>query len=571
MAEPIPHIEDGNDSQLCENHCGGESTEDSPALFKLSGVDTTLGDSVLEDSLTKFLSIPIALLEKNYNGEEGTILFCRCSLFVEDEEKSSSDDEDEDDRLLSIIRERLEEVTTATSPASESSSPSEALFRKDASDVSVTILNEEEDECVEYITEEEAYLLWLEQNNNSDNDNENEDEDEDEGHLVSSPDGALVRPRHHTRRLDEEEEKSEGESVSNLRLTLGAATEKQLKRDPGLLDFDNVLRVHCTEILELLSSPETKDVENTVAATSSSSSVQGWRESFGSQPIMIYGIGGPTKEDSVVNTANENSNNASCSSSSIREDLIDFSRALRDIIVRHGADTIVRTGNRETLVKNGFHNSRPATLSDATTALLPGCSKIEYENEKGKPNGTIIFNPIHEMPAEFRSESVLGRWIDDETKPTFPNRLWRTILTSGERYPSSSEGNINNHNKDSGRCPKFTLCMANEGFGIGMHKHGPALFFLTEGRKKWYLSHPGPIDERIAAANDSQESGSSTSSISPTHPGFYAELSTHKCIQEPGELLLVPNLWYHEIYNLASPTIGIQALGDELPVPGALP
>merc|ERR1712176_280088 len=108
----------------------------------------------------------------------------------------------------------------------------------------------------------------------------------------------------------------------------------------------------------------------------------------------------------------------------------------------------------------------------------------------------------------------MGRWIDasaatetsmsEPPRREFPNRLWNTILDppkpEGEQYRDAL---------------KFTLCMANEGFGIGMHKHGPALFFLTEGRKKWYLSHPTSIEERMA----SQE---------PTHPGFYRDLSTHK-------------------------------------------
>jgi len=115
-----------------------------------------------------------------------------------------------------------------------------------------------------------------------------------------------------------------------------------------------------------------------------------------------------------------------------------------------------------------------------------------------------------------------------------------------------------------------------------MHKHGPALFFLTEGRKKWYLSHPKHIDDRIsncdvAAAQQKQKQNPNQSDnnnnnkilvgderTSTTHPGFYQHLSTHKCIQRPGELLFVPNLWYHEIYNLSSPTIGIQALAEEL-------
>ena len=47
-----------------------------------------------------------------------------------------------------------------------------------------------------------------------------------------------------------------------------------------------------------------------------------------------------------------------------------------------------------------------------------------------------------------------------------------------------------------------------------------------------------------------------------THPGFYRDLASHKCIQRPGEVLYVPNEWYHEIFNLDY-TVGIQALPDQ--------
>ena len=89
---------------------------------------------------------------------------------------------------------------------------------------------------------------------------------------------------------------------------------------------------------------------------------------------------------------------------------------------------------------------------------------------------------------------------------------------------------------------KYTMCVANEGFGIGFHRHSAAIFMLVEGRKKWYM---GP---------------QSTEHNTPTHPGFYREKSTHKCIQVAGEALYVPNQWYHEIFNLEY-TAGVQALG----------
>ena len=68
-------------------------------------------------------------------------------------------------------------------------------------------------------------------------------------------------------------------------------------------------------------------------------------------------------------------------------------------------------------------------------------------------------------------------------------------------------------------------------------------FMLIEGVKKWYM-----------CSSDGLEADTDT------HPGFYREKSTHKCIQKSGEVLYVPTEWYHEIFNISEYTAGIQAL-----------
>ena len=529
-----------------ENDHGCESDSDSlsPTLFKLSGVDTSLGDAVLEDELGKILLFRATLLEKDYNGEEGTILFCCCR----DGFENKSNRGDFDAHVLNTIGEYLQQQQIGIFFI---------RFEGKGTTPVVSIVDEEdeEDECVEYITEEEAYQLWLEQNQYKGNDSDNSSDTDTD--LVSSPDGALVKPKHHVLisncKQEEEEKKFDTEeshlSAKNAAKPLPAATAKQLERDPGLFHCDNVVRVHYTQVLEFLLE------KKAASQKSNSSSHESWKESFGSLPIVFYGLNDEGGEND----------------SPLITELEDFEEGLRDAIRQHGTETIVRTGNRETLVANGFHNSKPATLSQVVDPRLLGHGEDTEGNSSSSssssvgnhPERTIVFNPIHEMPPLFRSENVLGRWINyterSDTNRIFPNSLWGALLA-----------NVNGNNNTNDRsCPKYTLCIASEGFGIGMHKHGPALFFLTEGRKKWYLSHPGIIDERIAK-QQKHGNNSNSSSSSTTHPGFYKELSTHKCIQEPGELLLVPNLWYHEIYNLASPTIGIQALVDELPIPGTL-
>ncbi len=467
----------------------------SPTLFKLSGVDTTAGDVLLEETLGEILGVKTTLLEKDYDDQKGTILFC-CQG---DDGFETTKPDQLDAHVLNTIGEFLQ-TPIESNP--------DFWCKSTAAAISIVDEEEDDEECVEYITEEEAYQLWLEQNQTDENDTD------DLSDLVSSPDGHLVKPKHHANHLKEDDDQEQ--------TAMATCTARQLERDPGLFDFDNVERVHYAKVLEFLSNEKDSSILD--------SQTECWTRDFGSKPIVITG-------------------------DLSEEKLTDFQQALQESIQEHGADTIARTGNRETLVENGFHNSRAATLSQVVDSRM-----LEPTNDVvANPNSTIVFNPIHEMPSIFRSESVLGRWINNDycttannEKQMFPNTLWNTLLNNTE---NTNEAPV---------ASKFTLCIANEGFGIGMHKHGPALFFLTQGTKKWYLSHPNTIDEKL------QDPEALETNASPTHPQFYRELSTHKCIQHAGELLLVPNLWYHEIYNLATPTIGIQALADELPVPGTL-
>jgi ribosomal protein L16 Arg81 hydroxylase len=170
----------------------------------------------------------------------------------------------------------------------------------------------------------------------------------------------------------------------------------------------------------------------------------------------------------------------------------------------------VRTGNRETLIDNGFMNSIPKRLADALE---------ETNNTSNTECGTIVFSPIQELPDTFIDE--LHELMD--------------------AFPSCTNSDIS-----IGKM-KFTLTIASEGFGIGMHKHNAAMFMLLVGRKKWYMTDSANLDGIV--------------SESETHPRFYRELSSHKCIQQAGEVLYVPNGWYHEIFNLEY-TLGIQALPE---------
>ena len=308
-----------------------------------------------------------------------------------------------------------------------------------------TILSAEEEISLE---EEEAYEIW-----------QNIPEEERTSHLdvIPNPDGVMIRPSHHNVDIIMDS------SIQHKQTTTASLSpcELQMKRDPSLLNFDNVSRVDIAEIHTISS----------------------W-----DKPVIITNVVVP--ETQVPKTIFD------------KEEL----KALY-------GNVKVRTGNRETLIDNGFMNSKPKRLADA----------LEENTNNTNTNtecGTIVFSPIQELPDTFIDEL-------------------RELM---DAFPSCTNSDIS-----IGRKKKFTLTIASEGFGIGMHKHNAAMFMLLVGRKKWYMTNSSDLDGIV--------------SESETHPRFYRELSSHKCIQQPGEVLYVPNDWYHEIFNLEY-TLGIQALPE---------
>jgi hypothetical protein len=325
------------------------------------------------------------------------------------------------------------------------------------------------------IDEEDALNMWRDMG-----------EEERTSHLAAfpSPDGDLVRPAHEVVYAPDSTSSSTlstasaSSSASASAAAPGgwvSATQLQLKRDPGLLTFDNVARV---------------DVAHLDAVS--------WAE-----PIVITGVAVP----------------------------VDGGHLARAELLERFGDAEVRTGNRSTLAENGFVNSKPMALREAlgpgggagagAAAVVGVGSGIGSGSSSGSADlecGRIVFSPVKELPASFR----------------------RDLASIVDAFPCEHEAQGRERVRK-----KFTLCLGREGFGIGFHRHNAAMFLLAIGRKKWYM---GP---------------QSTEDDTPTHPGFYTHKSSHKCIQHPGEILYVPDQWYHEIFNLDVFTAGVQALPDE--------
>ena len=306
-------------------------------------------------------------------------------------------------------------------------------------DKAVCVVAAEEEEV--FIEEDEAYRLWREEKADRTSHLE----------LVSDPDGRPVVPNH--------------EIEQTVSIGTPSPTATHLTRDPTLCEFDNVSRVHISELHRVV-----------------------W-----SEPVVITGL---RRYGDGVAVASPSSAGATAG---------EASSTIQSLIENFG-DAEVRTGNRQTLIANGFAHSKPMLLRDA----LMGCG----DNSHFIPEcGRMVFSPVKELPEDFRTH------LAPFTR-AFPCEKEAQGMTPVQKH--------------------FTLCLANEGFGIGMHKHGAAMFLLLEGKKKWYMAACNP-------------------DATPSHPGFYTSESTHKCIQHPGELLFVPGEWFHEIFNLSA-TAGIQGL-----------
>lgn len=72
------------------------------------------------------------------------------------------------------------------------------------------------------------------------------------------------------------------------------------------------------------------------------------------------------------------------------------------------------------------------------------------------------------------------------------------------------------------------------------HQHATAYNFLTAGRKKWYLLPPSAnIGPTITTLPWWIENVMPRLKIKPI-----------ECIQHPGEILFIPNGWFHAVYNI---------------------
>jgi hypothetical protein len=89
-----------------------------------------------------------------------------------------------------------------------------------------------------------------------------------------------------------------------------------------------------------------------------------------------------------------------------------------------------------------------------------------------------------------------------------------------------------------------------EGIGVPPEDHPSAWFAAVVGRKRWILTPPGPQPPRAMA----------------THQGCHVDRKTtisQTCDQQEGDILWVPDFWWHETCGLDSYSVGIGGITYE--------
>ena len=102
------------------------------------------------------------------------------------------------------------------------------------------------------------------------------------------------------------------------------------------------------------------------------------------------------------------------------------------------------------------------------------------------------------------------------------------------------------------RCSMVVVSTSPGGSGVAFHKHGTAWLALQQGRKRWWLYPPsGPPSSsyEAVALSPANELPEVVSRLPP-------ELRPLEILQQPGDVVFVPALWWHATYDEEA-TLGI--------------
>mmetsp|Transcript_75782 Transcript_75782/g.214244 ORF Transcript_75782/g.214244 Transcript_75782/m.214244 type:complete len:478 (+) Transcript_75782:63-1496(+) len=89
------------------------------------------------------------------------------------------------------------------------------------------------------------------------------------------------------------------------------------------------------------------------------------------------------------------------------------------------------------------------------------------------------------------------------------------------------------------------------GSGVGFHRHAAALQMTAHGWKRWFLYHPA--DNPPGGVHGGWPI---LDWLHRVYPALRGRWAPRECIQKPGDVIYVPEGWYHAVVNLAD-SVGV--------------
>ena len=232
---------------------------------------------------------------------------------------------------------------------------------------------------------------------------------------------------------------------------------------------------------------------------------------------------------------------------------------------------------------------RPLLLrGEAAAAFSAGWNALGHwsEAEFLAKYGDVLLQGSGSRPARTAAETIrafhtdapaMYHWSDLDTQ-----NLTEATLPDFRPTPALYEGTMRR-----GDFLASSIFLAPPGEGAGFHFHNDAASVLVHGRKRWFMYPPSAWD--VIALPKGNEEGSAAAEVGGlglvsqrqffegVYPkvlraGAPARKRPHECVQRPGDVVYVPEMWSHMTLSIGA-TVSISLLrnspwGVRVPVGG---
>ena len=225
------------------------------------------------------------------------------------------------------------------------------------------------------------------------------------------------------------------------------------------------------------------------------------------------------------------------------EDALDGGVELRSLLSAHGHVPV------EVMTEGGQYRGEQ---SEQSTRLLSG----DFTSAIGNgtlPDTAYIFYELGGLDLSKGGESVVlaGPDVSAEARrlvramPRLSGLLSRLLVHQNEIAPHAMDG-------------RLLLSAGCWGNGRPFHAHGPSLFTLAAGVKRWLVRRP---NASFAWQTFELSHGSSLRANEALPAGWESQL--WQCSQAKGELVFVPDQLHHATLNYAPETVGLAMVMDD--------